>query len=473
MKHTYILVIVLLASIPIIAFAINPQPSIKPQPSLIRIQLIRRNVSSTPQIVKNSIKRNAIMMINLHKPVHKRASLVSTSKISSTSTKITTSAKTSSSTKKSSSGVSTSTKSSSTIKSTKTSSTSASTSTKTSSTSTTSSSSGQIQAIGVIGIANDVEWVAQISLGSTQQPFLIDIDTGSADLWVPSVNCVDCGNHRMFNPQGSSTYVALDIPFQIQYADGGGSQGLVEQDTLQVGYMSVKNQRFAMITSMSYQFVVDVVDGVMGLGYDSLSMISGTATPLTNMVNQGLIPHAIFSLQLRPARIQSSYGGEYVFGGVDSTLFTGPITYTSVTRQLYWQIAIDSVELNGLIVGGSKQQVIVDSGSALMILGTSVVNTIIKKVGGMYDSVTGTWQVPCNLANQTNPPKIAIRINKVAWIINTLDIVREASSNNFCYSGLVSTDQSVWILGGVFLKNVYAVFDREQNRVGFAKPVYT
>ncbi|CAG8550684.1 4145_t:CDS:2 [Acaulospora morrowiae] len=524
MKPTHILIITLVIFTSI-TFAIIPPPSI------IRLKLALRNVTSTPNAVQDCKKKFHFKLLNLHNCIYKRANQKNTPKkkivsqsgteffstssetdFTSTSTRISsptiisstgasTSSKSITSTSTSSKSITSTSTSSKTITSTSTSSktitststsksvtissTSASTSTKSipstslssksvtkttisltrTSTSTKVSSTSipkstpspmQIQAVGVIGLTNDVEWVAQIAVGTPPQPFLISIDTASADLWIPSIKCTKCGKSRLFNPQKSSTFTAINSRFQIQYADGGSATGLVEQDTIQIGYMNIKNQKFAMVDNLSQDFMADVVDGIMGLGYDSLAAATGTSTPLSNMLNQGLIPRAIFSVQLRPARIKSSYGGEFTFGGVDTSLFTGPITYTSVTQQLYWQISIDGVEMNGQIISGS-QQVIVDTGTSLMVLGTDVVNNIIKTVKGRYDSSTGTWQVPCNMANGANAVKIAIRINNVAWTINPLDLVRErvSRSNKFCYSGMVSTDENVWILGGVFLKNVY------------------
>ncbi|CAG8795743.1 8932_t:CDS:1, partial [Cetraspora pellucida] len=105
--------------------------------------------------------------------------------------------------------------------------------------------------------------------------------------------------------------------------------------------------------------------------YDSLSVYPGTLTPLTNMYNQGLIPQRIFSVQLRPARNKTTYGGIFIFGGVDSRLYKGTITYAPVTYRNFWQIAIDAVVYNGNNIfkssTRSKQQVIVDTGTALMI----------------------------------------------------------------------------------------------------------
>ncbi|CAG8517700.1 16685_t:CDS:2, partial [Racocetra persica] len=183
-----------------------------------------------------------------------------------------------------------------------------------------------------------------------------------------------------------------------------------------------------------------------------IELYPGTQTPFTNMYNQGLIPQQIFSVQLRPARNKTTYGGIFIFGGIDSRLYQGPITYTPVTYKFFWQIGIDAVEYNGKSVTKSsnsqKQQAIEN-----MILSSN------------------TWQVPCNLKNNV---EVSIKINGVSLPINYKDLVRESvsSGSRWCYSGIGSTDSSIWILGGTFMKNYYVIFDLEQDQVGFATPVY-
>ena len=57
----------------------------------------------------------------------------------------------------------------------------------------------------------DSYYYGSISIGSSAQQFLIDFDTGSADLWLPGVKCdsdqVGCLNHNKYDSNLSSTYV--------------------------------------------------------------------------------------------------------------------------------------------------------------------------------------------------------------------------------------------------------------------------
>lgn len=79
----------------------------------------------------------------------------------------------------------------------------------------------------------DVEWTGSISIGTPNQPFTIDFDTGSSDLWVPSSACTSstCSTKKKYNPSSSSTSKKLSGTFSIQYGDGSTVSGPIYQDT--------------------------------------------------------------------------------------------------------------------------------------------------------------------------------------------------------------------------------------------------
>jgi len=333
-------------------------------------------------------------------------------------------------------------------------------------------SNPSIYTTGVVNLYNDNEWVGQIDLGTPGQSFLVNFDTGSADLWVPSVACGEiCKAHSRYNSFKSSTFRYVGSRFQIRYADGSTSQGNNNKDTLTIGNLKIPSQDFASVRTTSAALSEDLIDGIFGLGYDALSMVQGTVTPFTNMIRNKLIPRAIFSIQLRPARLGSRLGGIIIFGGIDPNLYLGNIVYTPVTKKLFWQIAIDSINLAGKSLGGVKQQVIVDSGATMLIVGTQVAQAIHSKLGGNFDPKSGYWTLPCDaVRNQNN--KLVIKIGGASFSINPSDLVREKIRGNTCYSAITGTGQATWVLGGTFLKNVYVVFDREKDQIGFALPRY-
>jgi len=61
----------------------------------------------------------------------------------------------------------------------------------------------------------DILYYGTLTIGTPSQNLTVDIDTGSADLWVPA-DCSSCANQQ-FNKQASSTYSSNDTVFQVVY----------------------------------------------------------------------------------------------------------------------------------------------------------------------------------------------------------------------------------------------------------------
>ncbi|KAF3853204.1 hypothetical protein F7725_013892 [Dissostichus mawsoni] len=212
--------------------------------------------------------------------------------------------------------------------------------------------------------------------------FAVVFDTGSSNLWIPSIYCnsAACNNHDKFNPRTSSTFRNNGHSLRIQYGTGSMT-GIL-------GYDTVTNQIIGLSETEAPFMQYMRADGILGLAYPRL---------------------------LHPALLPDTQQSSVVtFGGIDTNHYSGSISWIPLSRELYWQITVDSVTVNGEVVacnGGC--QAIVDTGTSLIVGPQSSISNINSRVG--------------------------------------------ATNNN----GDVRSN--LWILGDVFIRQYYAIFSRAKN----------
>nr|XP_009943319.1 PREDICTED: cathepsin E [Opisthocomus hoazin] len=204
----------------------------------------------------------------------------------------------------------------------------------------------------------------------------------------------------------------------IQYGTGSLT-GVIGSDQVVVEGLAVSNQQFAESVSEPGKAFLDAeFDGILGLAYPSLA-VDGVTPVFDNMMAQNLVETPMFSVYLS-TNPESSQGGELLFGGFDPSHFTGTLNWVPVTQQGYWQIQLDNIQLGGTVAFCANGcQAIVDTGTSLI----------------------------------TGPTKD----------------MKELQS----YIGAAPADGEgpLWILGDVFIRQFYSVFDRGNNRVGLAPAV--
>lgn len=84
-------------------------------------------------------------------------------------------------------------------------------------------------------------------------------------------------------------------------------------------------------------------DGILGLAYNSIS-VNHITPPFYNMIDQDLVDSPVFSFRLGSSEED---GGEAIFGGVDSSAYSGDIHYVPVRRKAYWEVELEEVALGG------------------------------------------------------------------------------------------------------------------------------
>ncbi|KAM6960840.1 gastricsin-like [Aplochiton taeniatus] len=315
----------------------------------------------------------------------------------------------------------------------------------------------------------DTTYYGAISIGTPPQSFQVLFDTGSSNLWVDSTLCNTqaCTTHTQFNPQDSSTYSANGQSFYLPYG-AGSLDGVFGYDTVTVAGITITNQEIGLSTNEPGQnFVVAQFDGILGLAYPSIA--AGQEAPVVDtMMSQGLLQSNMFAFYLTGGAQQ---GSELSFGGVDSNMYQGQIYWTPVTSETYWQIGIQGFQISGQESGYCSQgcQAIVDTGTSMLTAPQSVMGSLMQSIGAQQDQY-GSYVVDCSQVS--NLPTISFVISGTAFPLPPSAYITE--ENQSCTVAITPTylpsqnGQPLWILGDVYLRQYYSVFDRTNNQVGFA-----
>merc|ERR1712242_661824 len=195
---------------------------------------------------------------------------------------------------------------------------------------------------------------------------------------------------------------------------GSGSlSGFSSQDSVTVGSVTVPNLVFAeAVKEPGVAFIAAHFDGIMGFGFPEIS-VNGMTPFFQAALAGGMIKEAKFAFYLEKS---GSTGGELSLGGVDTTKYTGDFTYTPITNKGYWEFTVD-----------------------------------------------------CSKAAQL--PTISFSIGGKEFALEGSDYVLNVQGQ--CLLGFLGLDVPaprgpLWILGDVFLRKYYTVFDYGNAQIGFA-----
>ncbi|KAG6902288.1 hypothetical protein C0995_001898 [Termitomyces sp. Mi166 len=300
---------------------------------------------------------------------------------------------------------------------------------------------------------NGALWFGTIQVGNPPVKYTVDFDTGSSDLFLPGTGCsTSCEGHTRYDPSKSTTAKDIGHKFLLSYGDGSTVQGDIFTDTVKIANMTATTQAVGSATSYSTGFSKAQFspDGLMGMAFPQISEFNANPVFQT-LVAQKKTTAPQFSFKL------SESGSELYLGGTDSELYTGTLSQAPVVQQGFWQVDLDAVNVGGKPTR-TGLSAIIDTGTTLVFGDLNSVKSLYAAIPGAADASStigsGFFSFPCD-----SSPDVSLTFAGKAFSISpdTFNLGRLSASSPDCVGGIAATE--IWIVGDVFLQNVYTVFD--------------
>jgi len=242
--------------------------------------------------------------------------------------------------------------------------------------------------------------------------------------------------------------------------------------------VSQLNSFFGQITTLGPRFADPKTqgkshfEGILGLGYPQIAE-KGTQPFMFTLHENGVMSEPVFSVYMTKTSESGENGGLLTLGGYDSNYFEGDITYHDVTKDGYWQMTMDGVSVGSLqIAPRGGYQVISDTGTSLIVGPQKEIIAIAKALGAQYVKQVQMFAVTCK--DGTQFPDLIFTFDGIDYHVKPdsyLIDIKDPQNPNVCFLGLMMSggDNVDWILGDVFIRDNYQIYDFGKNRVGFAK----
>ena len=317
----------------------------------------------------------------------------------------------------------------------------------------------QTNSAGIDQDGTDYSYFAQVLLGSNNTPLYMLLDTGAGTSWVmgPSCTSAPCKTHNSFGAANSATFQTLPQSFSVAYGSGAVS-GMMASDSLSIAGMKFSFD-IGIANVTSNDFNAFPIDGILGLSQANGS----TPNFLQTMVAAKVLKANVFGMDLNRAS-DGTNTGEINFGAPDPSRYSGPLGYTPVSTNAEgdWAIPMDNVAVGTTQAGITGKLGYIDTGTSYIFGPANDVATFHALIPGAKSADGVTYSVPC-----TTTTSISFTFGGVAYSVLSKDwigpMVNGACTSNV-YGHAVVDGQ--WLMGDTFLKNVYAVFDVDLNRVG-------
>jgi hypothetical protein len=308
---------------------------------------------------------------------------------------------------------------------------------------------------GINQDGTDYSYFAEVEFGSDGKPLYMLLDTGASTTWVMGSSCASkaCTMHNTFGPDDSKTFNDTGKSYSVEYGTGS-VRGTIVEDKMSLAGLPV-TLPFGVANTTSDQFTQFPFDGILGLS-------TSTDTWLSAVINAKLIDSNIFGISLSRDS-DGTNDGEIVFGGVNPAKYTGDITYSPVKSDGAWTIPMDDINVSGKSVGITGRSAYIDTGTSFVFGPPDDVEAMYKMIPGSSSTDGWTYTVPCDADSE-----LAFTFSGKSWTVSSKDWLSAPNDKGKCTGNIYGMEYvpGGWLLGDVFLKNVYSVFDADNSQIG-------
>lgn len=275
-----------------------------------------------------------------------------------------------------------------------------------------------------------------------------------------------CADHSTFLQTSSTTYEPFGHELTVNYG-GGMIRCHLGKETVTIGDLQIKNQHFGQTFYANGKFGKS--DGIVGLAFPSLAA-PGTINFFDNLMKQAVVKDPIFSFYL--ADHAGSSTSEVMIGGTRPELHTAPFHYHDLLEQEdYWPVCMNDIEIDGKpqhLCHATKDtwptkccKLVVDTGTSFFTGPSNGVRKILPQIRASADC-----------SDRDSLPDLTFVIDGKKYTMKSNDYTVMLGYGD-CMTAMMSLDVHpprgpLWILGDVFLRSFYSVFDRKNARVGLA-----
>lgn len=339
-------------------------------------------------------------------------------------------------------------------------------------------------------------YFASLTLGTPPQFLRLTIDTGSADMWVNTVNSslctqdpITCQASGTYSPLNSSTMQFINDEFEIVYADGTGASGSYLSDNLNFGGSTLESFQFGTGYNSSSR------QGVLGIGFksDESEVVDEVGPAYPNLpialANAGLTNSLAYSLWLNDI---SASTGSILFGGINTAKYHGSLSTVPILPDPDSRgddlviglsgLRLDSTELGVGQIGSEGLPLfpslsLLDSGSTMIYLDVVLVEHIWQLVTAVFSADDGVAYVPCELQNSNSTLTFSFGSANISVPMKQLiysSIITGHASKNYsddspaCVFGILY-GSGTNVLGDAFLRSAYVVYDLENQQIALAQ----